>query len=218
MIPLKDDNPRSTFPFVTILLIIANVAVFVHQFLLPRGEVQQFINQYAAIPYLISGGQHLHSPFTSMFLHGGLMHVGGNMLYLWIFGDNVEHICGHVRFLAFYFVCGLVAFTSHYLTSPFSEVPMVGASGAISGVLGAYILRFPRAKIFVLFPLFIWIWRMFSVPAFIVLGFWILVQLANGLYFSSASGGVAWFAHIGGFFAGLLLIKLFEKKKYRLKY
>ena len=152
--------------------------------------------------------------FTSMFLHGGFLHIFGNMLYLWIFGDNVEAIMGSVRFLLFYLLCGLIAALSYIIIDPNSTVPMIGASGAISGVLGAYFLRFPRARVHVLF-IFFFIFRVIRVSALFVLGFWFLFQLLNGLgqmKLHSTGGGVAWFAHIGGFIAGMILVYFFEKK------
>ena len=214
MIPLKDDNPNRTFPFITYLLIIINVAVFIYQLFMPSESAQHFIYVYGAVPQLLSKGANLYSPFTSMFLHGGILHLAGNMLYLWIFGDNVEYLCGHFRFLLFYLLCGFIAFLSHYILEPFSPVPMVGASGAISGVLGAYALRFYRAKVLVLVPIFLWIWRFFKIPAGFALGFWFFWQIFNGLFFVHSSQ-VAWFAHIGGFLAGFILIKKFERKNYK---
>jgi len=215
MIPIRDENPSRLFPFVTIAIIAANVLVFLYQFTLPADAQVQFVYAYGAVPNTIIHGQNLSSIFTSMFLHGGILHVLGNMLYLWIFGDNIEGICGHFRFILFYLLVGVIAFASHFAFSPFSQVPMIGASGAISGILGAYAIRFPRARVHVLIPLlpFIWLWRTFRVPAFLVLGFWFAMQLLN--VFLGGGGGVAWLAHIGGFIAGLLLIGRFEKKRYK---
>ncbi len=218
MIPLKDENPHRSFPVVTISLIAINVVVFIYQLQMQHAEANAFVHQFGAVPFSIVHGQNLYSPFTSMFLHGGLLHIAGNMLYLWIFGDNIEYLCGHFRFLLFYLLCGFIAFLSHFLTTPFSHIPMIGASGAISGVLGAYALKFPRARVYVLIPLFIWIWRIFRIPAAIVLGFWFLIQIISGLFSSGRGPGVAWFAHIGGFVAGIVLIRAFEKKRYKLKY
>lgn len=218
MIPLKDDNPRRSFPFVTYLIIAVNVLVFFHQIRLPANLAQKFIYTYGAVPYQIINGHNLQSMLTSMFLHGGLLHLGGNMLYLYIFGDNIESLCGHIRFFFFYLLCGLLAFASHFVLDPGSSVPMVGASGAISGVLGAYAVRFPRARVHVLIPLFIWIWRIFAIPAAIVLGFWFIMQLFSALMSGPGAGGVAWFAHIGGFIAGLILIRSFEKNRYYIRF
>jgi len=213
MIPIRDENPRRISPLITLTIIIANVMIFVYQLFLPREALGAFIQQYAAIPNLLIHGQNLHAIVTSMFLHGGVLHLAGNMLYLWIFGDNVESLCGHFRFLLFYLLCGFAAFLGHFITEPFSTVPMLGASGAISGVLGAYFLRFPRANVVVVIPLFFFIWPTFHVPAVIVLGLWFIYQIWNGISIPTVGGGVAWFAHIGGFVAGLLLIRAFEQRR-----
>ncbi len=213
MIPIRDENPSRTFPLVTLTIIIANVMIFFYQLFLPREALGAFIGEYAAIPNLLMHGQNLHAIVTSMFLHGGFLHLAGNMLYLWIFGDNVESLCGHFRFLLFYLLCGLAAFLGHFITQPFSTVPMLGASGAISGVLGAYFLRFPRANVVVVIPLFFFLWPTFHIPAVIVLGLWFIYQIWNGISIPSVGGGVAWFAHIGGFVAGLLLIRTFEYRR-----
>jgi len=209
MIPLRDENPSEGVPYVTIGLILSNVAVFFYQLLMTPQQANAFVMEYGAVPASVSHGQYLYAILTSMFLHGGLMHLGGNMLYLYIFGDNIESLCGHFRFILFYLVCGVFAFTSHYIFMPESTMPMIGASGAISGILGAYARRFPRARVAVLVPLFIWIWRVFHIPAILVLGFWFIMQVMSG--FSGAQGGVAWFAHVGGFIAGIVLIRPFEK-------
>ena len=218
MIPIRDENPRRVFPIVTLVLVIANVLVFIYQLTLGPQGAQQFIFEFGAVPALVLDGQNLHGIFTSMFLHGGLMHLLGNMLYLWIFGDNIEGLNGHFRFVMFYLICGIVAFLSQLLLDPASEVPMVGASGAISGVLGAYAVRFPRATVHVLIPLFpiIWLWRVIRVPAAVALGFWFLMQIASAIF--SGTTGVAWWAHIGGFVAGVILIQFFEKAKYKVYY
>ncbi len=219
MIPLRDENPRRLFPFFTILIIIANVVVHVYQMLLPQEVQVQFVYTFGAVPDSIIHGRNMQSIFTSMFLHGGLLHLLGNMLYLWIFGDNIEGICGHFKFLLFYLLTGVIAFLSHFIVDPFSQIPMIGASGAISGILGAYALRFPRARVHILVPFFpfFWIWRVFAVPAVIVLGFWFAMQLFNA-FVAGGGGGVAWLAHIGGFVAGLLLIRRFEKRRYKVYY
>ena len=227
MIPIKDDNPTQTFPIITIVLIVLNVVIYAVQVSLGDGA-EAFIYRFGAIPFEISHFQELPKlPFafqtrmpniftliTAMFLHGGLFHLLGNMLYLWIFGDNVEAIMGSMRFLAFYLLCGLIAALSHIIIEPNSTVPMVGASGAISGVLGAYFLRFPRARVHVLI-IFFFIFRVIRVSALFVLGFWFLIQLSNGLgqmKLNPTGSGVAWFAHIGGFIAGMILVYFFEKK------
>lgn len=202
-------------PFVTYTLIAVNVIVYIWQFLQPEDSVREFVNHYGAVPAVIVKGHNWQSIISSMFLHGGLMHLLGNMLYLFVFGDNIEAICGHFRFIIFYLVCGGLAFASHFIFEPMSDIPMIGASGAISGVLGAYALRFPRARVYVLIPIFLWIYRIFRIPAIIVLGIWFLIQLLSGVTLSASGGGVAWFAHIGGFIAGVMLIKSFEKAHYR---
>jgi len=150
--------------------------------------------------------------FTSMFLHGGFMHLAGNMLYLWIFGNNVEDSMGHVRFVIFYVICGVAAVAGQTLQNPDSQIPMIGASGAISGVLGAYLLLYPHARVLVAIPLGFFI-HMVRMPAMWVLGFWFLFQLISSAMASSEGGGVAWFAHIGGFIAGMALIPLFKYKR-----
>ncbi len=227
MIPIKDDNPRIAFPIITILLILANGIVFLYH-MVWVAEPQAFVYRFGTIPWEITHFKELASLplrfqsdipnvltlFTSMFLHGGLLHLIGNMLYLWIFGDNVEGIMGHGRFLLFYLCCGLIASMSHVLLAPDSNIPMVGASGAISGVLGAYLVRFPRARVHVLFILIVFI-RVIRIPAIAVLGFWFVMQLLNGLVSigPDSNAGVAWFAHIGGFVAGLILVFIFENKE-----
>ncbi|MGH7492356.1 MAG: rhomboid family intramembrane serine protease [bacterium] len=216
MIPLKDDNPRVTFPLINTLLIVVNVAVFLHEMFLPEVEMEQFIQSYGAIPLHVSQGMHYSGLFTSMFLHGGVLHILGNMLYLFIFGDNIEGSMGSIRYLVFYVLCGIGAAISHILIDPGSEVPMVGASGAISGVLGAYMLTYPKARVLVLLPILFYV-STFRVPAVVVLGLWFLNQLISG-FFSTGNdqnlgGGIAWFAHIGGFVLGILLVKFFAKKQ-----
>ncbi len=222
MIPFKDDNPTYTVPFVTIGLIIANIIVFIWEITTPM-EGQQIPVLYGAIPHnliTLKSAHQLVSPlasvFTSMFLHGGFFHIGGNMLFLWIFGDNIEDALGHLRFLLFYLFSGVVAAYGNALTDPKSMIPMIGASGAISGVLGAYILLFPRARVHTLL-FFGFFWQVVRIPAVIVIGFWIVIQIVSG--FISAGdiqhGGVAFFAHVGGFLAGLLTIKLWLPQKIR---
>lgn len=221
MIPLHDDNPTEITPVVTIALIVMCSLVFLYEASLPDRIAQAFVFQYGAIPALIFGNvpeaadEVLAVPatvtlFTSMFLHGGWMHLIGNMLYLWIFGNNIEDVMGHVKFVVFYVTCGLLAALSHALTDPTSGIPMVGASGAISGVLGAYLLLFPRAQVMVLIPLGIFT-RLMYIPAGWVLGFWFVMQLlSGGMSLGQGGGGVAFFAHIGGFVAGMVLIGFFK--------
>lgn len=221
MIPFKDDNATSTFPFVTIGLIALNCLVFFWQLASPLGETR-IAFYYGAIPHNLVSlevTQPIHpvtSLFTAMFLHGGFLHLAGNMLYLWIFGDNIEDSLGHFRFILFYLFSGIVAAYGHALTDPQSTIPMIGASGAISGVLGAYLLLFPRAQVYTLL-FFGFFFQIVRIPALVVIGFWALLQLLSGLLSKGMlqQGGVAWFAHIGGFLAGLLTIKLWLPRKYR---
>ncbi|MFQ5898316.1 MAG: rhomboid family intramembrane serine protease [Candidatus Methylomirabilia bacterium] len=222
MLPLKDDIPTRSFPAVTIGLITANILAFLYQLSLQATEdphalraAQAFVFEFGHIPCRLTGActaaADLPHPvvtlFTSMFLHGGLFHIFGNLLYLWIFGNNVEDILGHRRFLAFYLLSGVAAALAQTAVGPSSEIPMIGASGAVSGVLGAYLVLFPHAKVLTLITFGFFI-RLVRIPAMVVLGFWIIVQLLNGLLTFGAGdqGGVAWFAHIGGFVAGLVLL------------
>ncbi|RMG73329.1 MAG: rhomboid family intramembrane serine protease [Nitrospirae bacterium] len=221
MIPFKDDNPTETFPIVTILLIGLNCIVFFIELGYPYG-MERMIFSYGAVPrYLIgfSGPQPIPPPltvFTSMFMHGGFVHIIGNMLYLWIFGNNVEDRLGHLRFIVFYLVSGAFAAYAQALSSPSSTIPMVGASGAVASILGAYLLLYPHAKVHTLifFGFFI---EVITLPAVLVIGLWGLIQIMNGLLSKAASiqGGVAWFAHIGGFLFGLLTIKLWLPRRRR---
>jgi membrane associated rhomboid family serine protease len=232
MLPLKDDVPSHHTPFVTVGLIAMNVLVFLYQVSLQMsGEpgalraAQEFIFEFGAVPCRIAQEcvqadrpHALVTVLTSMFVHGGLFHVGGNMLYLWIFGDNVEDILGHGRFLGFYLAAGMAAAAAQTVANPTSAIPMVGASGAVSGVLGAYLLLFPYASIWTLvtFGFFI---RFVQLPAVLVLGFWIVVQLLNGYITwgsavgERAGGGVAWFAHVGGFLAGMALLFVLRPRR-----
>ncbi len=225
LIPVRDDNRKKIFPLMTILILAVNVAVFIYQMM--QHDAQAFVYRYGAIPWEIFHFQELpdlkvnfRTPVpniltlvTSMFLHGGLLHLLGNMLYFWIFADNVEALTGHFRFLWFYLFCGVAAALTHVMLSPDSTVPMIGASGAISGVLGAYFIRFPRTRVHILFFFFIII-RIFKVPASVMLGIWFLMQMMSAMGTQNQNeGGVAWFAHIGGFLAGILLIFIFEKRR-----
>ncbi len=219
MIPLHDDNPTERFPFVTILFIVLCIAVFLYQNSLPEKLGDIFVFQYGAIPAVVFGSASLPEEavaaipvgltlLTSMFLHGGWMHLLGNMLYLWIFGNNIEDVMGHAKYAVFYVLCGVLAALSHALTDPGSQIPMVGASGAISAVLGAYLLLFPRAHVLVLLPGV----GMTRVAAGIVLGMWFVTQLVSGgMSVGATGGGVAFFAHIGGFVAGMALVGLFKR-------
>jgi membrane associated rhomboid family serine protease len=221
MIPYKDDNPTGSFPFVTIGLLTANCVVFVFQLISPL-HPEQIVYAYGAVPrYLLTFTtvQPVHPLFTvltSMFMHGGILHIGTNMLYLWIFGDNIEDRLGHLRFIIFYLLCGTAAVFSHSITEPSSTMPMIGASGAVSGILGAYLLLFPRARVHTLifFGFFVQTVRL---PALLVIGLWVVIQFINGILSKGpmAQGGVAWFAHIGGFICGILLIAFVFKRKKR---
>ncbi|MET0515477.1 MAG: rhomboid family intramembrane serine protease [Nitrospiraceae bacterium] len=222
MLPLHDDNPTAITPLVTIVLIGACVLAFIYQSSLPPGADERFVFQYGAIPAIVFGHATLQSEIvpipayatllTSMFLHGSWMHLLGNMLYLWIFGNNVEDTMGHVRFIIFYVVCGVCAALSHAAIDPASAIPMVGASGAISGILGAYLLLFPRARVLILAP---YVGTTY-VPAGIVLGLWFVMQVfSGGTSLGTTGGGVAFFAHIGGFVAGMLLIRFFKRSDIR---
>jgi membrane associated rhomboid family serine protease len=214
MFPLKDDVPSRSTPVVTIGLIVMNALVFFYE-LSQQHRLDVFIDAWALTPselveHPVRGAVPL---FTSMFLHGGWMHLLGNMLYLWIFGDNVEDRMGRARFLVFYVLCGVAAALAHVALSPRSEVPTLGASGAIAGVLGGYILLYPRARVLAIIPIFIFI-RMMYVPAVLFLAFWFVLQLFNGAATLGSDGpGVAYWAHAGGFVAGFVLVKLFVKRE-----
>jgi membrane associated rhomboid family serine protease len=213
MIPLRDDNPRRTFPAVTYLLIALNVLAFLWQVSL-GASLERVLYGIAFIParFWVPGhwAADLITIVASMFLHGSLMHIGSNMLYLWIFGDNVEDRLGHFRYLLFYLLCGFIATYAHAFFSPGSNIPAIGASGAIAGVLGAYIVLWPHARVMTLIPIFFFI-TVRHIPAIIILGLWFVLQLFSGVGSLGVTdaqdmGGVAYFAHIGGFVAGMLLI------------
>ncbi len=209
MLPLYDENPRRTFPVFTISLILLNVGVFFLQLQAPQG-LSAAIDLYAMVPADLMSHpvQRYSTVFSSMFMHGGLGHLAGNMLYLWIFGDNIEDRLGRFGFILFYLLCGVLAAFSHIVANPASTVPAVGASGAISGILGAYLVLFPGARVRTLIFLGFYI-SIVRIPAVILLGFWILLQVLNSASIDEA-GGVAWMAHVGGFVAGVLLIKPFH--------
>lgn len=218
MVPLRDDNPVSTIPVVTYGLIGLNIAVFLYQLGLPRVGLDRWFEAWALVPAQLSESFQgaLEAPayewitlVSSQFLHGGFFHVGGNLLYLWVFGNNIEDQLGHLRFLIFYLGCGVLAGLTQWMVDPASTVPTVGASGAIAGVMGAYILRFPRAHIVTLIPLIIF-FTTIRVPAIFFLGFWFVQQALFGLASLSSEaswsdGGVAYWAHSGGFVFGLIL-------------
>jgi membrane associated rhomboid family serine protease len=211
MIPLRDVIPSRTTPYVTISLIALNALVFVYQFSLGAG-VEEFVLYFGLIPAAFSWVAVL----TSMFVHGGLLHFGGNMLYLWIFGDNVEDRMGHGRFLVFYLLCGVAAALAQTIAVPDSVVPMVGASGAIAGVMGAYFVLYPRSRIVTLVPIFLFI-QIIEVPAIFFLGFWFLLQLVSGVGSIATAtggepaGGIAFWAHAAGFLAGLSGVLVFRR-------
>jgi membrane associated rhomboid family serine protease len=220
MIPLGDNVPSERTAFVTYTLIAVNVLVFFWELML-GARTDAFISSWGTTPVDIINWQHdplvLSTLVTSIFLHGGWLHLIGNMLYLAIFGDNVEGIMGHRRFLFFYLLCGVAANVAQVIIAPSSSIPGIGASGAIAGVLAAYLLCFPRARVFVGIPLLIYM-GVIALPAILVLGFWFVVQLFNGVATIGASseatmGGVAWWAHIGGFGTGLLLTPLLRQRR-----
>ncbi len=225
MIPIRDTVPSRTFPIVTIGLIVINSLVFLYEVSLGRG-LSEFVMNFGLVPVKFFHNSEMgFQPvsrflpfFTSMFLHGGWLHVIGNMWFLWIFGDNVEDRMGHIRYFFFYLLCGLAAGAVHLFTNSSSGIPTVGASGAIAGVMGAYLILYPRARVWTLIPIFIFI-QFVEIPAFIFLGYWILIQFLIGsfsLASGPARGGVAWWAHIGGFAAGAIMVFIFKKRKRRL--
>jgi membrane associated rhomboid family serine protease len=217
MIPIGDVNPRRHFPFVTVLIIGLNVLVFVYQLILPDDALERFVLTAGMVPYQVTQGSPLsaaRSLLTSAFLHGGWAHIMGNMLYLWIFGDNVEEHFGTFIYAAFYLLAGMGAGLAQVAANPASTIPTIGASGAVAGVLGAYLVLFPRTRIRTLVFMFRFM-RLVELPALVVLGFWFVLQLFNGVAAvgSAASGGVAWFAHIGGFLLGLLAGLILKQKQ-----
>ena len=207
--PYKDDNPRVLIPFVTYFIIGLNALVFIYQYFIIQGAQlsENFIYTYALIP----ANPSILTIFSSMFMHGGFTHIIFNMWFLWIFGDNIESVLGHKKYLLFYFLCGIGAGLSQIQIDPESTIPMVGASGAIAGVLGAYLFRFPRATVHVLVILIVFI-TFIRVPAMIVIGFWFLSNLTAGIgtLGIEQTGGTAWFAHIGGFISGVLFNYFFK--------
>ncbi len=218
MIPLRDNIPSRTAPIVTVLIIIANVLVFLFEVTLTPRMLDQFVATFGVVPAAVFAWPRLHEPFVallipffaSLFIHGGWLHLIGNMWYLWIFGDNVEDRLGHFRFLLFYLLCGLGAGIVHTIFNATSRIPSVGASGAIAGVLGAYAVSFPRSRVLTLIPIFIFI-QFIEIPAVIVLGVWFFMQFISGTASLAAStsantGGVAWWAHVGGFVIGIILL------------
>ncbi len=224
MFPLHDDNPTKIIPFVTYAIIISCISIFFWQLSLGRYS-QHAVYSLGMIPAVIFNLQELPANlvtvpafvtiFTSMFLHGGWMHLIGNMLYMWIFANNIEDAMGHKRFIMFYLLCGIAAAMAQAIPDPQSTTPMIGASGAISGVLGAYLLLYPHARVLVAIPLGIFIYTT-RISAKWVLGFWFVLQIFNSLMSGDQQGGVAWGAHIGGFVAGMALIPVFKYKNVKL--
>jgi len=223
VIPLRDANPSGTWPLTTVALVLANVAAFAHE--LTRGPaLDRFLLTYGLVPVKVSYFWHIAGlrllddvlvpAVAGIFLHGGFVHLLGNMWYLWIFGDNIEDRLGHLPFLLFYLLCGLIASATHVALNPESGVPVIGASGAIAGVLGAYLVCFPRARVLTLVPIFIFL-QFVELPAFVLLVFWFVLQFFNGaLSIAQANlGGVAWWAHVGGFVAGIVLVWIFPKRR-----
>ena len=214
MIPIGDLNPRRHFPLATVLIIALNVVVFFYQLLLPDDALNRLVLAAGVVPYEVTnsfGVAVVGDLLSSMFLHGGWMHIISNMLYLWIFGDNVEDRLGVPVYAAFYLVAGIGASLAQVAVNPASTIPTIGASGAIAGVLGAYLVMFPRTRVRTLILAFRFI-RIVELPALVVLGLWFVLQIFSGLasVTSMATGGVAWFAHIGGFVIGIL-VGLFYK-------
>jgi membrane associated rhomboid family serine protease len=223
MIPIKDTIPSRTYPIVTISLIAVNSVLFLYEISLGP-NLGEFISDYSVIPE-----KYFHLAvvdkwnlvdrflplFTSIFLHGGWFHLIGNMIYLWVFGDNMEDMMGHTKYLIFYLLCGLGAGYAHLYTNVSSPMPTIGASGAVAGVMGAYFVLFPRSKVWTLFPIFFFV-QIVQIPAFALLGFWFLMQFFMGFFSLGISpalgGGVAWWAHIGGFACGALLVFVFKKR------
>lgn len=224
MVPLHDNNPTRTTPYITFGLIGANIFIFLFQIMLPPPALEQFIRTWGVVPLALSASLQGElsnlvwiTLITSQFLHGGLLHIAGNMLYLWVFGNNIEDRMGHIRFLLFYLVCGVLAALSQWFFDQTSPIPLVGASGAIAGIMGAYILRFPKAQILTLLPIFFYITTI-RIPAYLFLGFWFVQQAlysVASLGVETGGGGVAYWAHAGGFVFGALLgpaLGLFDDK------
>ena len=207
MIPLRDVIPSRTVPYLTVTIIILNALAWFYELSLPREELPVFLQQFGVVPAYFSPP----TLISSMFLHGSWSHVLGNMWFLWIFGDNIEDILGHGKYLVFYLLCGMAAGLTHVFLNGNSRVPTVGASGAIAGIMGAYMVKFPRSRIVTLVFVFIFV-TTFEVPALVMLLYWFVIQLFSGVgsvgYSHVSEGGTAWFAHVGGFVAGILLINL----------
>jgi membrane associated rhomboid family serine protease len=229
MIPLRDDQPRFSTPFVTYFLVALNLLIFLFEAALTPDSLKTLLYQFGMVPANItnylSGSSRLGlvavllPALTSMFLHGSWMHVIGNMWFLWIFGDNIEDYLGHFSYLSFYLASGLAAAFAQVILSPHSQVPTVGASGAIAGVLGAYFVLYPKARVLIWFPILF----LFHLPAWVMLGYWFLMQFVSGAAtslaaYSDTRGGVAFWAHVGGFVAGIVLVKLIPERPRRYRY
>ncbi len=232
MIPIRDRNPSGTFPYVTIGIIIVNIFIFLYELSL-GSNLEVFLKQYGVIPYNV---KHYYQtsdltfiktffPFiSSTFLHGGFIHLIGNMWFLWIFGDNIEDKLGHFKYLGFYILCGIIASSVHVFFNSRAEIPCIGASGAIAAVLGAYMVTFPRARVITIVPIFFFL-QIIELPAVVVLGFWFFIQFFSGavsITASTSGSGVAWWAHAGGFVSGIILFyiirTLFVRKPVRRRY
>ncbi|UZD91729.1 rhomboid family intramembrane serine protease [Cognatishimia activa] len=206
MFPIRDHNPSDSTPFITYALVAINILVFIYSWPLadqPR-LLGAFYSDYALFPDRVSAGQDLQGLITSMFLHGGIMHLLGNMLFLWIFGDNMEDEMGHIGFLIFYIVGGVGAGLAQVISEPFSQIPTIGASGAVAVVMGGYLLLFPKARVDILLILIVF-FKVFTVPAWVMLGLWFGLQLFNSVAVDTSAGGVAYWAHAGGFIIGVIL-------------
>ncbi|MGB9202758.1 MAG: rhomboid family intramembrane serine protease [Terriglobales bacterium] len=229
MIPLRDDQPTFSTPFVNYFLIVVNLLVYLWGFSVSDHTLNLFRAQFGVVPHhtlaVLTG--HSHDPattailplFTSMFLHVNFLHVAGNMLFLWIFGDNIEDYIGHFPYLVFYLMSGVAASATHILLNQGSRVPSVGASGAIAGVMGAYFILYPRARVLIWFPPIFF----FHVPAWLMLGYWFVVNFLSGTAMaiaetSQTSGGIAFWAHVGGFVAGVVMIRVFRERPHRYRY
>lgn len=204
MFPIRDHNPSGRTPYVTYALMAINIVVFLHSVGLEDRALSYYYWEYALLPGRVSAGEGYLGILTSMFLHGGFMHIAGNMLFLFIFGDNIEDEMGHLPYLGFYLACGLAASMLQWASAPGSMVPVVGASGAIAGVMGGYLLLYPKAKVDILI-IFIVFFKVFPLPAWIMLGLWFGLQLFGGFGTTGDEGGVAYWAHAGGFIAGMVL-------------
>jgi membrane associated rhomboid family serine protease len=232
MIPLRDDTPRFSKPYVTYFLIALNTLVFLYELTLPPRNLDGLMYLFGVVPTSVRAMLHgveginpaaaLVPILTSMFLHASWLHLIGNMWVLWIFGDNIEDYLGHFKYLVFYILSGIAASLAHIALNSHSRIPSVGASGAIAGVMGAYFVLYPRAKVLTLVPLIVF-FTFWWLPAWIVLGYWILIQFVSGAataiaYSNQTAGGIAFWAHVGGFVAGIVMIKLIPERAHRVRY